>query len=423
MKKLSFFFFFLLFINMGLKAQGNLAPNFSFEQYSSCPDFSDQIYLATPWFQPTQGTSDYFNSCTSSGSYVGVPNNILGYQAAKTGVAYAGLITYLPGNYREYIEAKMNAPLIAGQKYFVSFYVSLADSIRYATDGIGLYFSNDTLKNETEYLLSVTPQIRNPEGNIIIDRTSWTKISGTYIAAGGEKFITIGNFKDDAHTDTVRAPGGSASNGGLYDYTAYYYIDDVCISTDSLLCNNVLPVTLLSFNAVSQKDFIRLIWRTAQESKNKGFDILRSEGNANHFEKIGFITGAVNSSIETQYVFNDKNVQKGIEYFYQLRQIDFDNKIKYSAIERGRISGNGNINFTISPNPVANKLTLYFSSLSKENFTVMITDAAGKTLFSQLYNATGNPTVNINMQHFASGLYFITLIQNNNTATQKIIKQ
>ena len=50
---------------------------------------------------------------------------------------------------------------------------------------------------------------------------NWVKISGIYTAHGGEQYITIGNFKLDTQTDTLRV-------NTLGDYTAYY-IDDVSV--------------------------------------------------------------------------------------------------------------------------------------------------------------------------------------------------
>lgn len=68
------------------------------------------------------------------------------------------------------------------------------------------------------------------------------EISGIYTALGGERFITIGNFKDDANTDTLHL----IENG--LDPQGYYYIDDVSV----INCND----TLSSVNEIEkQYDF------------------------------------------------------------------------------------------------------------------------------------------------------------------------
>src|SRR5579859_6963822 len=48
----------------------NLVPNGDFESFTLCPTVSSQFNVAAPWFQPTGGTSDYYNSCSGPNSYV-----------------------------------------------------------------------------------------------------------------------------------------------------------------------------------------------------------------------------------------------------------------------------------------------------------------------------------------------------------------
>lgn len=223
----------LLFV---FKAQGqNLVPNPSFENFSSCPTDGAQLDLAVPWFNPTMDTPDYFNACYVGPSPlpVDVPSNYFGYQLARTGNGYAGFVTFFTTpNGREYIEVKLLDSLIIDRNYCVTFYVSLTDSCRWATSRIGAYFSTDSIYSNDGYVLNYVPQVENPFGNIITDVNNWTKISGAFTAAGGEIFMTIGNFYSDANTDT-------ATVGNYFLGGAYYYIDDVSVfelPTDSTSC-------------------------------------------------------------------------------------------------------------------------------------------------------------------------------------------
>ena len=230
---------------------GNLVPNGSFETYTDCPPTfslwfgpgSPKIFLiyAVPWTYPTVGTSDYFNACPGPGSYVYVPANLFGNQAARTGSAYAGIHAGVPHphpppptfgmpdpNYREYVEVPLCSPLIAGESYDVSFYVSLADFSSYATSRMGAYLSvGSTTNNSIATELGLPAQIENPPGNILADTTGWTLISGTYLAAGGEDHLTIGNFYDDANSAVVPQPPSSTP----LPYS-YYYIDDVKVLSE-----------------------------------------------------------------------------------------------------------------------------------------------------------------------------------------------
>src|SRR5438309_939510 len=90
---------------------GDCVCIFIIEVMDTCPLVS-QITLAHPWNSPTSGTPDLFNSSCA-------PQNL----QARTGVGSCGI--YLLNTFtdnREYIQAPLNTPLIAGQNYCVSFW-------------------------------------------------------------------------------------------------------------------------------------------------------------------------------------------------------------------------------------------------------------------------------------------------------------
>lgn len=227
MKKLFFHIFIFVFSSRVKSFSQNLVSNNSFENTTCCPTNGTELYnipsCVLPWFNPAQGSPDYFNACASSAG-VSVPNNWCGYQPTKNGNAYAGFFLYGGGNVScgEYVEAKMNDSLIAGKKYFASFYVSLCPTSNYALDAVGAYFSKDSLLSTSACHFSVIPQVQNPTGNVIKDTTNWVQVSGSFIAQGGERFITIGNFKDFNNTVFDTVPWGP-------DGRSYYLLDDVSV--------------------------------------------------------------------------------------------------------------------------------------------------------------------------------------------------
>lgn len=211
----------------------NLVPNSSFEIYSQCPDPATLdpmpyalLELATGWITPTTYSPDYFNACVVTTNGWGVPQNGRGVQNARTGNAYAGLISMIETDGREYIQTELTAPLIAGKQYLVTFYVSLAEVSIYASNNIGAYFSNTPVSATHSWVLPYTPQIsNNPLLNPLTDTLGWTEVSGTFTALGGEKYMTIGNFNDDASTDTTHK---SVLPSPWWN-TSFHYIDDVSV--------------------------------------------------------------------------------------------------------------------------------------------------------------------------------------------------
>jgi len=215
----------MAFLAKGVSAAPNLVPNPSFELKTSCPAgmSSFQITGVTLWLAPTNASPDYFHVCATSASNVSTPANGLGNQTARTGQAYAGFILRPVNDYREYLETPLSAPLVAGVTYNVSFYVSLSDASQWAVDKIGAYLSGGSVGPvNTAGVLTVVPQLVNPNGNFITNKSDWTLVSGTYIALGGEDHLTIGNFSDNISTTPTTGLGGFYPG-------SYYYIDDVSV--------------------------------------------------------------------------------------------------------------------------------------------------------------------------------------------------
>lgn len=220
----------------------NLLFNPSFEEYVECPQRVDAHGVLTTveaWFQPTSGSADYYNVCGAR--ECGVPKNKLGIQYPHSGNGFCGIYCSKT-DYREYLQTQLKEPLQAGQTYQVEFYVSLSEYSAGAVSTIGALLSVDSPQDTGTYTLMrkeirpvtatisqtiatyYTPQVQNDYFLVLSNTVSWTKISGTFVAAGGERFLTIGNFLPasqsnvtDIETLTYLLPG------------AYYYVDDVSL--------------------------------------------------------------------------------------------------------------------------------------------------------------------------------------------------
>lgn len=215
--------------------QTNLVPNPSFEDTLSCPTAQQQVYKAVGW-TTCRAYPSYFNKCALSS--VSVPNNDGGYQDAATGKAYMGLYSSFPisASNREYIGRPLSSPLIVSTKYYVSMKVTLSmiDSAlghSRATNKLGALFStvafsfsNPAPTNNFAHFYTNT---------VISDTLNWTIIKGSFISDSAYQYINIGNFFDNNNTTIVTICNENNYAG------AYYYIDDVCVSTDSMQCNTI----------------------------------------------------------------------------------------------------------------------------------------------------------------------------------------
>ncbi len=214
----------LLFSWHDAGGQVNLVPNGGFEDAAWCPASYNNSTLRTArgWSQPTQGTPDHFKACSSE---AGVPRNAFGDQLAVEGEAYAGVVTYSAAkpSYREYLQAELSRSLVRGEWVCVSWWVCAADQAKLVADGMGVHLGADAPKARGEGVLPVRPQVDNPRFHLVSDRHSWIRLSDAYQAEGGERFITVGNFRPPRE-NRVLERRDAASDSSPW---AYAYVDDV----------------------------------------------------------------------------------------------------------------------------------------------------------------------------------------------------
>lgn len=218
----------------------NLIRNGSFEnQYHNSGYLRGVYYWNKP---PNDGnTPDYFENFSTGNCY---PGGCLGNDHTFAGDIYAfhqesfmgGLAYYIQGgqiNGRENIQQELEFPLKSGKTYQIGFSIRLGDKCKYFVDGYGMYLSKTAPSptNVPPYndVILVSPQIEL-ETTFGPD-TAWVTISGFYVANGGEKFVTLGNFNIDESTHIRLNPNyDSTLNPHLFrDEGSYFFIDDVFI--------------------------------------------------------------------------------------------------------------------------------------------------------------------------------------------------
>ncbi|MGZ3861629.1 MAG: T9SS type A sorting domain-containing protein [Bacteroidia bacterium] len=224
--KIFLLLYFSIFIGKG---QTNLVPNPSFEIHDTCPDNLSQINRAVGWYS-AKPSPDYYNSCAPSSALSGAPSNYFGYQYPASGNAYAGYAAMYAGmsNTREYIQSLLTNPLQINTKYYVSFKVCRSFRANFLNDcscnKLGVLFS--TIKYDDSNPAPVCNCGHVYTNSIITDTLNWTRISGSFIADSNYKYVSLGNFFTSSFTDSIQTQGTFCD--------AYYYIDDVCVSDDSI---------------------------------------------------------------------------------------------------------------------------------------------------------------------------------------------
>jgi hypothetical protein len=237
---------FLLLTHL-LFSQQNLVPNPSFEKYTICP--FDYCKLPDSWYT-CSGTPEYFNACDSTNDF-SVPINFMGFQNAFSGNGYCGFvaISFVSNPYyKEYLGCHLLAPLQFGHKYYITFRVCRAEVSELASNNIGLLFSTKSYQDyhpwDSIWNVPTINFAHIVDTNIITDTQHWTLIRGSIIADSAYEYILISDFFNSINTDTVLL------GPNPFIQCSYYYLDNVCISEDSITC--YLPT------AVCENDLINI---------------------------------------------------------------------------------------------------------------------------------------------------------------------
>ncbi|HZV70503.1 MAG TPA: hypothetical protein VFG10_13200, partial [Saprospiraceae bacterium] len=196
----------------------NLVPNPGLEEYNVCPFIGDVDGSMTcaPWI--SMYSANYFNSCFP-GPW-GTPDNCKGFQYPHSGEAYiGGYQGSNTGGGREFLQVQLTAPLIGGQCYEVSFFANLSNIYNCGINHLGALLTSTAVTYGQA--IGMIPQI-DGGGQFFSDTVNWFIISGTFVADGGEQYLTLGNFYLNANTQF------DPMCDDLFLW-AYYYFDDVLV--------------------------------------------------------------------------------------------------------------------------------------------------------------------------------------------------
>jgi outer membrane protein OmpA-like peptidoglycan-associated protein len=275
-----------LWISNGISQ--NLVLNPSFELHGNCPvrlgNFNEDL---DSWSTPTNGSTDYFHACSEA---MGTPKNFNGTQISDFGKGYAGFYLYAPNDYREYMQAELAEPLQQGETYELSFFVSLAERSDFAINEFGVVFSKNKIDIQIQKPLSKMQLYKDKENKFSSleigysyfanDTKDWMLVTTEYVAKGNEKYLILGNFKNNARTRKFLFKKGAKQG-------AYYYVDMVSlvskgqsnpqpvVDTVSGVDSYALNKTHLFKHVLFDFDTYKLL-NSAKEHLKKTYDYLES---------------------------------------------------------------------------------------------------------------------------------------------------
>ena len=182
-----------------------------------------------------------------------------------------------------------------------------------------------------------------------------------------------------------------------------------------------VPVELTSFNAVYSDGKVNLVWITATETNNFGFEVER-RNDYSVYESIGFVNGNGTSTNRVTYNFVDGNLSSN-RYYYRLKQVDLDGSFEYSDEVEIEIDGLNDFQlYQNYPNPFNPSTKIKYFIPQNSFVKITLHDILGseiRTLVSETVQP-GTYEIKLDGSELSSGLYFVRLSSENIQRTLKI---
>lgn len=185
--------------------------------------------------------------------------------------------------------------------------------------------------------------------------------------------------------------------------------------------DNALNVEAGSFAAQSDINSVTLTWKTASEVNNAGFNIMRKAPSEKIFSLIGTFSadqalkGLGNSASGKAYVYKDVRLEGPGTYSYQIQSVNTNGAaVTLTTMAVFLEAPKTYTLYQNYPNPFNPSTTIQFDLKQFSAVTIDIYNVLGQRVIENSYGnmAAGRYNEVVNMDKFASGIYYYRIVAN-----------
>lgn len=222
-------------------------------------------------------------------------------------------------------------------------------------------------------------------------------------------------LQNGASRANINAMVRSDTSTGTISFVTFPIIvsPNACFYSEVFGTAAVIPVTLRDFSGEilrGSKNTTKLVWQTASEHQNSGFDVEKSLDGLS-FQKIGFVKGQ--GSVGGEYAFIDPDFDQ--KSYYRLKQLDEDGTFSYSKTIAISLEKNNTVKLEVYPNPSIDGRFVIKSGELPEGLQVI--NIQGQVIEQKNTPLSTNSQIDLSGQ--PSGVYWL---KNANGEMTKVIK-
>jgi hypothetical protein len=387
-----------------IKQPINLVPNPSFEIFDNCPIYSESpiysgaeaICRAVPWFQPHMpnetpsifgcggSSSDFFHICVGQ---IPVVWSGFDYQFPNLGGGFSGIALfdpYVPNQTREYIEVPLKS-FLKKKKYCVLWYANLSGISGIGANRVGAYFSKDSVFQYGHWQqIPAIPQIENLA--IVTDTQNWVPFHQSFYAQGGERFMTISNFREGDLIESI-----------IVDTTLlwpYYYFDDF----------GVYELPEISAGLGGEIDTLGENIPLQANCEGCWNDLVYRWWLSVVLSDTTILNPIATPEVTTTYYFGLIDTSETVPCIVDL----VDSVTVFVTIPQDTVTPPPtSFSWLVYPSPTSGNLTLQFSALNNDS-QLLIIDARGR-LVRKIFVPKNTESLPLDISSLAAGEYFLQI--------------
>ncbi len=198
-----------------------------------------------------------------------------------------------------------------------------------------------------------------------------------------------------------------------------------------IVMNDILPVTLASFSAVTGNSEVTLQWRVESEVNNRQFNLYRSTDPSAVGNVLTVVPGRGTVATPMDYSFTDTRVENGATYYYRLSDVSLDGieqihpnvvmatpTAEQIAVIPGKYALKQNF-----PNPFNHSTEISYAVARAGNVRIALYDLQGReirTIVNSFHQAN-HYRVTLDANGLAAGVYMYRMDANGFSTAKKLI--